>query len=94
MSYLVIDKGLEEGAKYSLKLTVSIDGVTQTNDINFTANTAPANGRLTVSPDTGMEQSTNIDMRAENWEDADGDVPLFYEFKDNNRNAVFVRRAL
>ena len=57
----------------TLTITLNFDNVTHEGHkiLSVPINTAPINGKLTISPTTGTSLSTEFTIKASDWEDED-----------------------
>lgn len=76
--------GLTVGSNYRFRFTATDPSGSEDSvgyaSVSVLINSPPSGGSLTISPDSGTALETPFELRASNWRDRDGHVPLRYRF--------------
>eukprot|EP01137_Pigoraptor_chileana_P023464 Opistho-2@89782 len=80
---------LTEQVAYKFRYTATSEDGTGSATVSFVTNSGPRNGDIVAVTTTGPIDSS-FELRATDWSDPEGDLPLLYKFAYNDANGVSV----
>ena len=89
MSITIRENSLSElHGDYTFSVTVTDSQGSASSFITFAVNKEPLDGTFEIAPNTGIELTTEFNLRAKNWNDPEQNFPLTYQYFQNSGGSL------